>query len=253
MLALEALSDSFPNGMCATEKSECCRCLRVRLGAVLAAAFVSLAVPGHVSADPIAIYTAGSFHVSTAASGVTASDLGAGSSLTNFTATSSGNPGDGFEAANWTTAAAPGPDSAFVFTLQSDSYDMLLTGFSVDVRPQGSGPQRIAVSYSIDGGGSQSFSPALDTPAATAGNNDTFTAWDTLTFTGHVNVPSGSIVTFHISGYDAKSEGKSMQADDIAVTGTVPEPQTLLLISLMLPALFFLRIWRRPSDLSPWH
>ena len=70
-----------------------------------------------------------------------------------------------------------------------------------------------------------------------------------MPFTGNVTVPNGSIVTLYISGYDAKNSGSSMQADNVVVTGTVPEPQIVLLIALALPALFFLRKSRQPAGL----
>ena len=208
--------------------------------------FALFALPAKLSAiDVIAGYIGGSVSANIVTDGVAASDLGLtlNSSLTDFTSLATGgNPGFTFEAASWTTATDPDPDSSFAFTLQSASFDLRLLSFGVDVRPQGAGPQQVAISYQIDSAPPRLFATAQFTPAASAESTDPFTNWAELQFTGDLTVAAGSTVTFFISGFDSKTSGKSMQVDNVSVTGdVVPEPQVLLLLALAVPALFLFR------------
>ncbi len=225
---------------------------RAALPAVLALTFALFAFPANVSAvDIIARYVGGTVSANIVADGVTASDMGLSinSNLTGFTALATGgNPGFAFEATGWTAASDPDPDSAFVFTLQSNSFDLSLLSFSVDVRPQGAGPQQLAISYQIDSAPIQLFATAQFTPAASAESTDTFTNWAELQFTGGLSVAANSTVTFFISGFDAKNSGKTMQVDNVSVAGdVVPEPQVLVLLAMAVPALLWLRKLRSRS------
>jgi len=100
-------------------------------------------------------------------------------------------------------------------------YMLNVTGFSVDIRRSGTGPNDVMFAYSTDGGATWIDQGTVQNP-----NNASCGTTITATWTTSFTVPASTTLLFAVFGYDASSGSGTFQIMNLYINGTVTPSST---------------------------